>query len=69
MGMWKRFIISLSGVDGCSLSWGFGRGLFEVYWRWTDAASAWDVEEVYLKFIGGGRMQPQLGMSKRFIRS
>ena len=26
LGIWKRFIISLSGVDRCSLSWGSGRG-------------------------------------------
>ena len=37
-GIWKRFIISLSEVDRCSLSWGFGRGFIEVYRRWIDAA-------------------------------
>ena len=47
LGIWKRFIISLLLVDRCSLSWGFGRGLLEVYLRWTDAASVWDLEEVY----------------------
>ena len=31
LGIWKRFIISLLMVDRCSLSWGFGRGLLEVY--------------------------------------
>ena len=31
MGMWKRFVRSLSEVNGCSLSWGFGRDLFQVY--------------------------------------
>ena len=31
LGIRKRFIGSLSGVDGCSLSWGSGRGLLEVY--------------------------------------
>ena len=67
--IWKRFISSLSEVDRCSLSWGFGRGLLEVYQRWTDAASAGDLEEVYYKFISGGQMQPHLGMWKRFIRS
>ena len=67
--IWKRFIRSLSGVDKCSLSWGFGRGLLEVYQGWTDATSAWDLEEVYSKFIRGGPMQPQLGIWKRFIRS
>ena len=45
--IWKRFIRSLSGVDKCSLSWGFGRGLLEVYEGWTIAASAGDLEEVY----------------------
>jgi len=29
------------------LSWASGRGLLEVYWGWTDAASAGDQEEVY----------------------
>ena len=43
----KRFIRSLMGVDRFSLSWGSGRGLLEVYWGWTDAASAGDQEEVY----------------------
>ena len=47
LGIWKRFIRSLSGEDRCSLSWGFGRGLFEVYQGWTDAASVGDLEEVY----------------------
>ena len=45
LGIWKRFIISLSGVDIYSLSWGSGRGLLEVYYRWT--VSAGDVEEGY----------------------
>ena len=40
LGIWKRFIRSLLGVDRCSLIWGSGRGLLEVYWGWTDAASA-----------------------------
>ena len=40
LGIRKRFIRSLLGVDRCSLSWGSGRGLLEVYWGWTDAASA-----------------------------
>ena len=48
--MWKRFITSLSWVDKCSLSWGSGRGLLEVYRGWTDAASDGDLEEVYQKF-------------------
>ena len=39
------------------------------YQGWTDAASAGDLEEVYLKFIGGGQVQPLLGIWKRFIRS
>ena len=47
LGIWKRFIRSLLGVDRCSLSWGSGRGLLEVYQGWTDAASAGDQEEVY----------------------
>ena len=69
LGIWKRFIRSLLGVDRCSLSWGFGRGLLEVYQWWTDAASAGDFEEVYQKFASGGQMQPQLGIWKSFIRS
>ena len=48
LGIWKRFIISLSEVDRCSLSWGSGRGLLDVYQGWTDAASACDLEEVYV---------------------
>ena len=50
LGIWKRFIRSLLGllrVDRCSLSWASGRGLLEVYWGWTDAASAGHLEEVY----------------------
>ena len=47
MGIWKRFIKSLLVVDRGSLSWGFGRGLLEVYYWWTDAVSDGDVEEVY----------------------
>ena len=40
--------LSLHGfVDRCSLSWASGRGLLEVYWGWTDAASAGHLEEVY----------------------
>ena len=67
LGIWKRFIRSLLGVDmhsasagdqeelfirsllrvdRCSLSWESGRGLLEVYWGWTDAASAGHQEEV-----------------------
>ena len=69
LGIWKRFIRSLSEVDRCSLSWGSGRGLLVVYQRWTDAASAGDLEEVYYKFINGEQIQPQLGIWKRFIRS
>ena len=46
LGIWKSFIRSLSGVDRCSLSWGFGRGLLEVFLGWTDATSAGDLEEV-----------------------
>ena len=48
MGIWKRFIRNLLGVDRCSLSWGSGRGLLEACLWWTDAASAVDLEE----FIG-----------------
>ena len=51
LGIWKRFIRSLSGVDRCSLRWGSGRGLLEVYLGWTDAASDGDLEKVYWKFI------------------
>ena len=40
-----------------------------MYWWWTDSASAGDQEEVYEKFIEGGQIQPQLVISKRFIRS
>ena len=69
LGIWKRFIRSLLRVDRCSLSWESGRGLLEAYGGWTDAASARHLEEVYKKFIGGGQMQPQLGIRKRFIRS
>ena len=69
LGIWKSFIRSLSGVDKCSLSWGPGRGLSEVYLGWTDASSDGDLLEVYLKFIKGGQMQPQMGIWKRFIRS
>ena len=69
MGIWKRFIRNLLGVDRCSLSWGSGRGLLEVYQGWTDAASAGDQEEVCYKFISRGQMQPQLGIWNRFIRS
>ena len=46
---------------------GSGRGLLEGYQRWTDAASAEDLEEVYNKFISGGQMQPQLEIWKRFV--
>jgi len=37
----------LRSVDRCSLSWASGRALLEVYWGWTDAASAGHLEEVY----------------------
>ena len=47
LGIRKRFIRSLLRVDRCSLSWASGRGLLEVYWGWTDAASAGHQEEVY----------------------
>ena len=47
LGIWKRFIRSLLRVDRCSLSWASGRGLLEVCWGWTDAASAGHLEEVY----------------------
>ena len=53
LGIWKRFIRSVLGLDKFSLSWGSGRGLLEVYEGWTDAASAGDLEEVYKKFIRG----------------
>ena len=56
-------------MDRCSLSWGFGRGLLEVYLGLTDAASDGDLDEVYWNFITGGQMQPQLGIWNRFIRS
>ena len=69
LGIRKRFIRNLLGVDRCSISWGSGRGLLEIYLGWTDAASAGDLEEVYWKFISGGQKQRLLGMLKRFIRS
>ena len=47
LGIVKRFIRSLLRVDRCSLSWGSGRGLLEVYEGWTEVASAGDQEEVY----------------------
>ena len=47
LGIWKRFIRSLLRVDRCGLSCGSGRGLLEVCWGWTDAASSGDQEEVY----------------------
>ena len=47
LGIWKRFIRSLSEVDRCSLSLGSVRGLLEVYQRWTDATSVAELEEVY----------------------
>ena len=47
LGILKRFIKSLSGVDRCRLPCGSGRGLLVVYEWWTDAASAGDVEELY----------------------
>ena len=47
LGIWKRLIRSLLGVEICSLSWGSGRGLLEVYLGWTFAACAGDLEEVY----------------------
>ena len=46
LGIWKRFITSLSREDRCCLSWGFGIGLFEVYRGWIDAASDGDLEDV-----------------------
>ena len=47
MVIWKRFIRHLLCVDRCSLNWVCGRGSLEVYYGWTDAASARDVENVY----------------------
>ena len=46
LGIWKRFVRSLLVVDRCSLTWGSGRGLLVVFWGWTNAASAGDLEEV-----------------------
>ena len=69
LGIWKRFIRSLSGVDICNLCLGSGRGLLDVYQGWTDATSAGDQEEVCYKFISRGQMQPQLGIWNKFIRS
>ena len=47
LGIWKRFIRSLLGLDRCSLSWESGGGLLKVYKWWTEAASAGDLEEDY----------------------
>ena len=47
LGIWKRLIKSLLVVNRCSLRWGSGRGLLEVYPGWTGADSAGDMEEVY----------------------
>ena len=47
LGIGKMFIRSLLVVDRCSLSWGCGRGLLEVYQGWEDADSVGDLEEVY----------------------
>ena len=55
LGIWKRLIRSLLGVERCSLIWGSGRGLIKVYYVWTNAASAGDLEEVYSKFISRGQ--------------
>ena len=41
----------LLGEDRRSLSWGSGGSLLEDYQRWTDAAWAGDVEEVYSMLI------------------
>ena len=69
LGIWKRLIKCLLGVESCSLSWGSGRGLLEVYLWWTYLACAGDLEELYWKFIRGGQMQPQLRIWRRFITS
>ena len=69
LGIWKMFIRSLLVVDKCSLSWRFGRGLFQVYYWGTELAEAEDLEEVYFKLISGGQIQPQLWIFKRFIIS
>ena len=47
LGIWKRLIRSLSGVDRCSLSWGSRRGLLEFYWRGQMQPQAMDLKEVY----------------------
>ena len=54
-------------MDRCNLSWGFGRGLLEVYFWWSDAASAGDLEEVYYKFSSGGQVQPQRGCGRGLL--
>ena len=70
LGIGKRFIRSLSEVDRCSLRLGSGRVLLDVYLGWTDAASAWDPEDLILKVSQGWTdVQPQMGIWKRFIRS
>ena len=40
-------------MDRCSLSWGSGRGLLEVYQGWTDAASAGDLGRGLLEVYQG----------------
>ena len=40
----------------CSLSWWSGRGLLEVYWGWTDAASAGDLEEICYQAVSSSTL-------------
>ena len=56
LGIWKRLIRSLLGVDRCSRSWGCGRGLLEVYLGWTYSACAGDLEEVIRSLSLGDRI-------------
>ena len=56
LGIWKMFIRSLLVVDRCSLSWGSGRGLLEVCWLWTDAASAGDWKRFIPSLLEGDRI-------------
>ena len=41
LGMLEKFVGILAGVDRCSLSWGSGRGLLEVYLGLADAIFRW----------------------------
>jgi len=42
LGIWKRLIRSLLVVDRCSLSWGCGRVLLEVYLGFNRCSLSWE---------------------------